>query len=103
MKDRGTPPCSEHPDAPHGFIRNASHSLGRYVCECEGWRPEPQFIVPEKPQPVAQWVLIEPQAAQPDCRTCAAYHPNAGCTATYLCHSGDQYRATPQVVLWSTT
>lgn len=31
------PPCSEHPDAPHGFDRNRSHSLGRYVCDCEGW------------------------------------------------------------------
>jgi len=29
--------CSEHPDAPHGFMRDASHSAGRYVCECEFW------------------------------------------------------------------
>ena len=37
------PECSEHPDAPHGFNRNMSHSLGRYVCECEGWvPPEPE-------------------------------------------------------------
>jgi hypothetical protein len=33
-------PCSTHPDAPHGFQRNASHSAGRYVCECEGWEAE---------------------------------------------------------------
>jgi hypothetical protein len=32
-------PCKEHPDAPHGFMRNASHSAGRYVCECESWEP----------------------------------------------------------------
>jgi hypothetical protein len=32
--------CSDHPDAPHGFDRDRSHTLGRYVCECEGWRPE---------------------------------------------------------------
>lgn len=32
-------PCSTHPDAPHGFDRMASHSLGRYVCDCEGWTP----------------------------------------------------------------
>jgi hypothetical protein len=32
--------CNPHPDAPHGFIRNASHAAGRYVCECEGWTPE---------------------------------------------------------------
>ena len=33
-------PCKDHPDAPHGFNRSASHSLGRYVCDCEGWEPE---------------------------------------------------------------
>lgn len=33
-------PCSTHPDAPHGFDRNGSHSLGRYKCTCEGWKPE---------------------------------------------------------------
>ena len=32
--------CSNHPDAPHGFCRDASHSAGRYVCECEGWQAE---------------------------------------------------------------
>ena len=30
--------CSTHPDAPHGFDRNSSHSAGRYVCECEAWQ-----------------------------------------------------------------
>jgi hypothetical protein len=30
-------PCNPHPDAPHGFNRNASHNAGRYVCDCEGW------------------------------------------------------------------
>jgi hypothetical protein len=34
-------PCSTHPDAPHGFNRTASHTLDRYVCECEGWSPAP--------------------------------------------------------------
>ena len=29
--------CSSHPDAPHGFCRDASHTANRYVCECEGW------------------------------------------------------------------
>ena len=29
--------CNPHPDAPHGFDRNASHNADRYVCECEGW------------------------------------------------------------------
>ncbi len=32
--------CKDHPDAPHGFDRNASHSAGRYVCECEFWEPQ---------------------------------------------------------------
>jgi len=33
-------PCKDHPDAPHGFMRDASHSAGRYVCECEFWEPQ---------------------------------------------------------------
>ena len=32
-------PCSDHPDAPHGFNRNGSHNAGHYVCECSGWTP----------------------------------------------------------------
>jgi hypothetical protein len=31
------PACKTHPDAPHGFLRNASHTENRYVCECEYW------------------------------------------------------------------
>ena len=33
------PQCNPHPKAPHGFLRNASHTEGRYVCECEEWEP----------------------------------------------------------------
>ena len=33
-------PCKDHPDAPHGFMRDESHSSGRYVCECEAWEPD---------------------------------------------------------------
>ena len=29
--------CNPHPNAPHGFLRQASHAAGRYVCECEWW------------------------------------------------------------------
>ncbi|MCY1289752.1 hypothetical protein D9M69_397000 [compost metagenome] len=36
----GGVPCKSHPDAPHGFCRNASHAEGRYVCECEHWELE---------------------------------------------------------------
>lgn len=32
--------CKEHPGAPHGFMRDASHAADRYVCECEHWEPE---------------------------------------------------------------
>ena len=32
-------PCKAHPDAPHGFDRQASHNAGRYVCDCESWQP----------------------------------------------------------------
>ena len=34
--------CKPHPDAPHGFVRGASHSEDRYVCECEFWE-EPKM------------------------------------------------------------
>lgn len=40
------PRCKDHPDAPHGFDRNASHSEDRYVCECEGWEPEKEEVEP---------------------------------------------------------
>lgn len=36
--------CSDHPLAPHGFNRDASHALGRYVCDCEGWTPDQNVI-----------------------------------------------------------
>ena len=36
--------CDEHPDAPHGFNRNASHNEGRYVCDCEYWVPEENVV-----------------------------------------------------------
>ena len=37
-----TPECNTHPDAPHGFCRDASHSADRYVCECEFWEQPAQ-------------------------------------------------------------
>ena len=33
-------PCKTHPDAPHGFDRNASLSMDRYVCDCENWEAD---------------------------------------------------------------
>jgi len=32
--------CKTHPDAPHGFDRDSSLSMNRYVCECEYWEPD---------------------------------------------------------------
>ena len=29
--------CNPHPNAPHGYLRDASHDANRYVCECEWW------------------------------------------------------------------
>jgi hypothetical protein len=38
--------CKTHPDAPHGFDRNGSHSEDRYVCMCESWEPpQPRALV----------------------------------------------------------
>jgi len=37
--ERSSVKCNPHPDAPHGFLRDASHNEGRYVCECEFWEP----------------------------------------------------------------
>jgi hypothetical protein len=58
--------CNPHPDAPHGFLRDASHNADRYVCECEFWEPpkrewvgltEPELheINPTWPAPGQQW------------------------------------------------
>ena len=38
--------CNSHPDAPHGFMRDESHSQDRYVCECEYWTPPAQEPAP---------------------------------------------------------
>ena len=38
--------CKNHPDAPHGFLRNASHTEDRYVCECEFWEPPMNEHIP---------------------------------------------------------
>jgi hypothetical protein len=35
--------CNPHPDAPHGFDRNASHNEGRSVCDCESWSPPDDY------------------------------------------------------------
>jgi len=42
----GNTTCNPHPDAPHGFARNASYAENRYVCKCEGWMPPVQPLTP---------------------------------------------------------
>jgi len=54
-QEQGEPKCKTHPDAPHGFVRNASHSEDRYVCECEFWEP------PEQDKPNLFWNDDEPE------------------------------------------
>ena len=36
--------CSTHPDAPHGFLRNASHEADQYICECAYWKPPREWV-----------------------------------------------------------
>ena len=60
--------CKTHPDAPHGFLRNASHNADRYVCECEHWEE------PKMREPIA-WLNPDPDYEQ----IC----PEIGYEATY--------------------
>ena len=60
--------CKTHPDAPHGFLRNASHNADRYVCECEHWEE------PKMSDPIA-WLNPDPDYEQ----IC----PEIGYEATY--------------------
>lgn len=55
------PKCNPHPDAPHGFDRNASHNEDRYVCECESWEPtgdQPQVV-----KDIINMLMIQHEAA----------------------------------------
>jgi hypothetical protein len=51
-------PCKDHPDAPHGFDRNASHSEDRYVCECESWDEPSEYW---EPPPTREWAGLMDQ------------------------------------------
>jgi len=97
MTTKEGPPCSNHIDAPHGFNRNASHSVGRYVCDCEGWTPEPMTS--------DSWINSHSIKQLPDCRACANFFDSdAGynCAIYLSCIQGDQYQPAPKVVLWRT-
>lgn len=68
-------PCKTHPDAPHGFVRDASLSEDRYVCECEFWE-EPKMnetiqrllqkaqIVPNPPGTYPRYDNVLPEQLQ---------------------------------------
>ena len=61
--------CNEHPDAPHGFMRDASHSAGRYVCECEFWEPpknKPMTRDEWKEWLAESWAEAQARAHTPD-------------------------------------
>lgn len=60
-------PCKDHPDAPHGFCRDASHSYDRYVCECEFWEPEENKIYTQAELEAA--VLAEREAIAKVCES----------------------------------
>lgn len=52
MTTTSSPECNPHPDAPHGFNRNASHTEDRYVCDCEGWEPSTSTAGARQPSPI---------------------------------------------------
>ena len=62
VSDSETVPCNTHPDAPHGFLRNTSHAMGRYVCECEGWTPPDD----RKDAVRLRWIINEASGKQLD-------------------------------------
>jgi hypothetical protein len=53
------PQCNPHPNAPHGFLRNASHTEGRYVCACEYWQPYEAAL--EQPEPEQAEPVVPPE------------------------------------------
>lgn len=73
----GEPPCNPHPDAPHGYNRNASHNAGRYVCDCEGWAA----LGGEKGEAVAE---IEPEFEMPVDRELFAFISGTPLVASLL-------------------
>jgi hypothetical protein len=53
--------CNPHPNAPHGFLRQASHAANRYVCECEWWNEKDyQLSTLEEAEEVANAVSLIP-------------------------------------------
>ncbi len=64
--------CNPHPDAPHGFCRNASHNEGRHVCECESWK------APTERELFEEWLKkTDPRQVHLDCYDDQNYKWNA--------------------------
>jgi hypothetical protein len=64
--------CKTHPDAPHGFDRNASLSEDRYVCECESWEPpEPYDQTALELCDVCGWKTVIPDEGCLNCKRLA--------------------------------
>tara|TARA_R110002020_G_scaffold337074_2_gene552587 strand:- start:19 stop:276 length:258 start_codon:yes stop_codon:yes gene_type:complete len=36
--------CTDHPLAPHGFNRDASHMNDEYTCDCNGWTAPVNYV-----------------------------------------------------------
>jgi hypothetical protein len=78
--------CKTHPDAPHGFMRDASHQAGEYVCECAFWeKPEitKDRIEIDCPRCGGAWYADLDESGTP--YTC--YHC---CNGTHKCYK-DEY------------
>src|ERR1019366_2067830 len=103
--------CNPHPDAPHGFCRDASHSAGGYICECESWEEPRQILNPlgmsdkELVRNIIKSVehldYLDPVITV-DCRTCAYMWKN-GCSHVAKCVNADMYKSIGMLQLWEKT
>jgi hypothetical protein len=88
-------PCKTHPDAPHGFDRNASISEDRYVCECESWEPphEPYDQTALELCDVCGWKTVMPEEGCLNCKRLAQpEHVHAIDMSEKRVHISDKHR-----------
>lgn len=79
------PECNQHPKAPHGFNRNASHSADRYVCDCASWEPydagyQAGFQAGLAAPVVPEWVAVSEKMPEPGVPVLACYTNHLGNT-----------------------
>ena len=65
--------CKTHPDAPHGFDRNASLNEDRYVCECEFWEPPFEQTMDDKYGDGSDHIVCLVCGLCIDCSDCERY------------------------------